>query len=446
MAISVDSFDVGIGGDLNIQAENISIQTGSTISASTFGLADAGNVTIRAKEIEIDGIINDDDSSSSITTQTGGFILPNIDFRTVRNLTGNAGDLTIDAERLILQNGARIKSLTFNAGTAGNLKIKALESIELIGAGLSESGLTSSGLFADTEVDSSGNAGQLIIETKSLSVIDGAQIGAGSRGNGRGGKLDITAFDSVKIEGQSADGTASGLFTSSDTLLGEAGDISLSTTSLDMQNGGRMSSRSLGMGRAGNLSLDVRGDINISDGEISTVSLMSSGGNININTQDMLLKNTNVASSVFLGANNGGNIQITADSIIAFDDSDILAFAADGQGGNITLDTPAFFAENFTLNSLTGDPDDLINNQRADINATGAVSGFVAIPDVSFIQNSLTELPDNAIDTDSLVANSCVVRSRQNNGRFIITGGEGLPIRPGNAEISEYPTVRISYR
>ncbi len=78
-----------------------------------------------------------------------------------------------------------------------------------------------------------------------------------------------------------------------------------------------------------------------------------------------------------------------------------LPFAADGQGGNITLDTPAFFAENFTLNSLTSNPDLLENNSRADVNATGAVSGAVSIPDVSFIQNSLTELPD----TQSILMN-----------------------------------------
>lgn len=33
--------------------------------------------------------------------------------------------------------------------------------------------------------------------------------------------------------------------------------------------------------------------------------------------------------------------------------SDIFAFAENGRGGNITLDTPTFFAENFIPNSLT---------------------------------------------------------------------------------------------
>ncbi|MBE9044682.1 S-layer family protein [Pleurocapsales cyanobacterium LEGE 10410] len=138
-------------------------------------------------------------------------------------------------------------------------------------------------------------------------------------------------------------------------------------------------------------------------------------------------------------------IFIKADSIVAFDDSDIFASAPEGQGGDITLDTSAFFAENFTLNSLTDDPEDLEDNNRSDLNATGAVSsGAVEIPDVSFIQNSLTELPDNSLNTDELVANSCVVPAGdRSQGKFIITGGESLPVRPGDNLPSKYPTGEI---
>ncbi|MEN9871769.1 MAG: hypothetical protein RLZZ171_2761, partial [Cyanobacteriota bacterium] len=153
---------------------------------------------------------------------------------------------------------------------------------------------------------------------------------------------------------------------------------------------------------------------------------------------------SDISTNVLNGAGGGGNIDITADSIIAFDDSDIFAFAADGQGGDITLDTPAYFAENFTFNSLTSNPDNLDNNSRADLNATGAVSGVVSIPDVSFIQNGLTNLPDNSINTDELVANSCVspVGKRQ-EGKFIITGTGGLPVRPGNDSISDFATGEV---
>ena len=72
--------------------------------------------------------------------------------------------------------------------------------------------------------------------------------------------------------------------------------------------------------------------------------------------------------------------------------SDILAFAQDGRGGNVTLNTPAFFGENYQPASPGTDPATLDLNDRVDINASGAVSGIITLPDVSFIQNSLTEL------------------------------------------------------
>jgi large exoprotein involved in heme utilization and adhesion len=119
-----------------------------------------------------------------------------------------------------------------------------------------------------------------------------------------------------------------------------------------------------------------------------------------------------------------------ASSIIALDDSDILAFADDGAGGNITLQTPAFFGQNFTPASLTADPATLDGNDRVDINATGAISGVVTIPDVSFIENSLNDLTDNIVVTDQLLAGSCIARAGDDQATFVNTGSGGLPVRP----------------
>ena len=83
----------------------------------------------------------------------------------------------------------------------------------------------------------------------------------------------------------------------------------------------------------------------------------------------------------------------------------------------------------------------LINNNRSEINATGTISGnIIGVPDISSIQNGLTELQGNPIDTNALIANSCIARSPKQEGTFIITGTGGLPTRPGEAVASTYPT------
>jgi filamentous hemagglutinin family protein len=438
--ITSDSANTGVGGNLNVRADNISIQTGSSISASTTGLADAGNITISAKEINVDGLSQDGRQlDSNIATQTGGFIIPdtvdqiipNIDPSTV---SGKAGNITINTERLVVSDQAGIRTFTFNAGSAGNLNVRASDSVELI----------EGKLFADTQIGSSGNAGELKIETQRLSVRDGGQVGAGTFGEGQGGRLEINASDSIELIGTSTEEIPSGLFTSTENS-GQGGELNVTTKNLNLQDDGSIFAGGQGTGNAGDININVLEALEANNGEISTSSTQSAGGAINITAGDINLRgSSDVKSNIFSGAGGGGNINITADSIIAFDDSDIFAFAADGRGGNITLDTPAFFAENFTLNSLTRDPDSLDNNSRADLNATGAVSGSVAIPDVSFIQNSLTELEDNSINTDELVANSCVspVGKRQ-EGKFIITGTGGLPVAPGNNEISDFATGEV---
>jgi large exoprotein involved in heme utilization and adhesion len=156
-----------------------------------------------------------------------------------------------------------------------------------------------------------------------------------------------------------------------------------------------------------------------------------------------LFDDSDITTNVARGTGDGGNIAIAADSsILAFDDSDMITAAQKGRGGDITLRTPAFFGENFTLASLDANPDDLDGNDRVDINASGAVAGVITLPDVSFIQNSLSELTETAVDTDRLIANSCIARTEQ-GGTFLVTGGGGLPERPGNASISPYPTGEV---
>ncbi len=159
----------------------------------------------------------------------------------------------------------------------------------------------------------------------------------------------------------------------------------------------------------------------------------------------LILNGSFISADLSRGQGSGGNITLDADTIIALEDSDILAFAPEGQGGNITFKTLALLTD--TLYSPTQTSADanslqsLINNDRVDINATGAVSGnIIGVPDSTYLQNSITELQDNLIDTNALIANSCIARDRQIKGSFTITGLGGLPNRPGDVSISTYST------
>jgi large exoprotein involved in heme utilization and adhesion len=284
----------------------------------------------------------------------------------------------------------------------------------------------------------------LIINTRRLIVRDGAQVDSGTATSGKGGTLQITASESVEVIGESADGSSGGLFAGSEGS-GDAGDLRINTGRLILRDEAVISSRSRGEGLAGDINITVRDTLQANNGTIRTDSTQSRGGTITITAGDIrLFGDSDIRSNVASGADSGGNITLTANSILAFDDSDILAFARDGRGGDITLKTPAFFGENYRPAPRNTNPDTLDNNNRVDINATGAVSGVITTPDTTFIQNSLTELSDNQINTESLLANSCIVRRNQpTRGTFFITGTGGLPQRPGDAQMSTFPTVDI---
>ena len=133
------------------------------------------------------------------------------------------------------------------------------------------------------------------------------------------------------------------------------------------------------------------------------------------------------------------------DSYLNYATPDILAFARDGKGGNVTLNTRVFFGQNYRPAPFGTDPTTLDGNDRVDINASGSLSsGTIVTPDTSFIQNSLNQLPKDAIDTTKLLANTCIVRKDKPEGTFYITGTGGLPNRPGDLSASQYPTNTIT--
>ena len=424
---SVEAGGKGDGGDINIQTGNLVVRNGGQIIAGTSGKGDTGNIFITA--------------DNSISLDASSYIFNNVESI---DAVGDAGKIEINTGSLLATNGSQIDSFTRGQGNAGNITIQASNDVTFDGFG--NNGLFSAA-FSSVEAGGKGDGGNINLTARSLSLTNGGKLDVGVRqasaslpsGRGKGGNINIDVDDALTI----ADGSRINAITFGQ---GNAGKLEIKANSLNLDNNAFISSVSETNFDAGDITLNIANSIQATDSSISTSSTQSSGGNLTINAGDIKLRgNSDLTTDIASGQGSGGNINITADSVIAFDDSDIFASAPEGQGGNVTLDTPAYFGENFTLNSLTANPDTLDNNSRADVNATGAVSsGTVSIPNVSFIQNSLNDLPNNSINTDELVANSCVVPvGDRSQGKFIITGTESLPVRPGDNLPSKYPTGEV---
>jgi filamentous hemagglutinin family protein len=466
-AIVAEASGIGNAGKLFLITDRLNVRGGARVTTSTLGRGNAGDISIRANSINL----------------SGGLIFSTIDAGAI----GNAGDISIQTNSLTLSRGGQIatsvtrgsNALPGGRGRGGRVEINASDFVTI--AGIGPTGF-STGIFANTQRGASGRAGDIEISTGRFNISDGAvvtsqtlnssnagditinansfeatgggQIVNDTRSDGRAGNITLNVSGDVVLSGSDPNyanrftqfpdavvanfGPRSGLFASTaQRSRGGGGSITLNTTDLSLTDRARISARSDGTGIAGDIEINASGLLEATNSDIETIATNSSGGDIDIQADRIQL---NGDGDIRTNSNvDGGNITLSASSILALGDSDIIA-SAGKQGGDITLNTPAYFGENYQFDTTDANPDDLENNDRADINATGAQPGVITTPDTTFIQNSLTELPETAIDADSLVANSCVVRSREQTGTFTITGGGGLPQRPGDLSLPSYPT------
>jgi large exoprotein involved in heme utilization and adhesion len=441
--------ETGQSGNVDVTSLGNLTFFNSSIQSDTKGIDNAGNVTISSP-----GLVRFNNSSiTSNTSNTGAAGRINIEagqgitligsnsglftiFAGTTN-SGEAGDITLTTPQLTLQNGARISTNTASSSAAGAITLQSHPQMENLNINLTP------GTSISASTSDQGTGGNIEINAPNAITIQGqGTITTDTTGTGAAGNLTI---DTKRLT--IADGATISASTSSNNPQGTGGSITINATeSFNLTNQASLRAQSTGAAPAGKVTINTP-NLTATNGTIATSSQSSSGGDITITADKIrLYGNSDITTLVAQGAGGGGNIKLTAGSIVAFDDSDILAYAPGGTGGNITLETPAFFGENYSPASSRNDPPATLDrNNRVDVNATGTVSsGVITIPDTTFIQNSLTELPSNQINTEQLLANSCIVRRNQpTRGSFTVTGTGGLPQRPGDAQMSSFPTVDV---
>ncbi|MGQ4650098.1 two-partner secretion domain-containing protein [Lyngbya aestuarii] len=448
----------GNGGNLTIDTAELFLSQGGQIGVSTFGTGNGGQLNVNATEIELIGTNPIDGNSSGLSAQVGP------------NTTGDGGDVTISTQSLRILDGASLSAETFGDGNAGNLTITATKDIqvsgsdpegfpssisaqvnpEAIGNGgnltlLTAQLLLSQGGFIAVSTFGEGDGGDVTISTQGLHILGGAFLDVSTFGEGNAGNLTITATEGIQVIGSDSEGFPSGISAAvAPDATGIGGNLNIDTGYLLLRDEAFISSSNFGNGTAGNINLTVRDTLEANNGKIRTDTTSSTGGAITIKAGDIrLFGDSDIRTDVASGVGGGGNITLRADSVIAYDDSDILAFAQDGRGGDITLNTPAFFGENFQPAPKNTNPKTLDDNDRVDVNATGAVEGNIDLPDVSAIQNGITPVKDNLINTEELIASSCIARTEQPESTFYITGTGGFAERPGDAQTSIFPLGTI---
>jgi large exoprotein involved in heme utilization and adhesion len=304
---------------------------GAQISAATFGTGNAGNINIDADSISLDGV-----GSNRFGSFGSGI------YSTVEPTgNGNGGNLSISTRTLSVKNGASINTSTSNKGNAGSITINA-SNIEIAGVSKPNSNgiFNRSGIFSSVNRGAIGDAGNIEITTGSLFVTDGGQIFASTSGRGNAGSITINAPNgTVSFDGtDNIVGFASAAFSTVEAGgVGNGGDINIIAKSLSLTNGGNLNTfvRATsgripgGIGDAGDVKLNISDTIRIS-------------GVSDIPTADGIFSRSGIFSSVNRGAiGNAGNIEITTGSLFVTDGGQISASTfGRGNAGSITINAP----------------------------------------------------------------------------------------------------------
>ena len=402
----VGSEGEGIGGNIILETNFLSLTEGAQITATTSGLGNAGNLNIQANTIEL--------SASGLFANSEG--------------EGDGGNLSLETDNLSLADGAQISAITSGSGDAGTIKIDS-QQINISGTSVDNFPST---ISADT--NSIGAGGNIEITTESLEVSAGAQISNGTSGTGNGGNLDITATDFMLLQGSSETGS-SGLFAPALESDGAGGNLTVQTPSLSILDGATITVSNVpsssnspfnpGQGAAGDLNI-IADEIEIeNNSSITADTVAGDRGNINLQTDLLLLRRNSQVSTNAQNTSTGGNITIDASDglIVAFpeENSDITANAVFGDGGRVDIET---------LNILGIQPRASLT-PLSDITTSSqfGIAGNITLntQDVNPAED-LGTLPDDPNPPE--LAQGC---QRGNSDRFVNIGQGGLNPQPNEA-------------
>jgi filamentous hemagglutinin family protein len=401
----------GNGANLTITTQQLQVTGGANIAASTFGIGNAGTLTLNATDIQLTGT-STADNPSGVFVQSG------------RTATGNGGNVAVTTQNLSIRGGGTLSASTFGRGNAGTLSVKATD-IEI--AGTSGRG-NPSGIFGQVETRATGQGRDVRIETDRLHLFNGGQIGTTTFGAGNAGNLTVQA-GTVLLEGTSAE-TRSGLFAAAIARTGDGGNLSVAADRLIIQNGGAIGvsnfqSRNVlppGQGAVGNIQVDVRSLTLDQDGRITADSAGGSRGNIAINATDLILmRRGSLISTNAQGRATGGNITLSTPFLVApaLENSDITANSVNNRGGRVIVNARSLFGIQFQP-QLTPESDITASSELG-----AEFNGIVQINTPDFDPTKgIVQLPAILSDPNARIAASC--EAAQGN-TFTITGRGGLP-------------------
>lgn len=397
-----------IGGDLQIYGRNITLtgDFGSSFSTSTStsGVTPGSLDIFASEKLTLDGpitgLVPDGPITGLVPPLTGVF---------AQSTGSDSGPININANRLVMQNGAWIINSVTATGTSSSININS-----------TFADISDSLILSESQSGTNSNAGNIKFSGNTFN-LNNALISTSTNGSGNAGNINVNFSGNISLN--------NALITTSTMNIGNSGDINLSGNIFNADNS-QVSTSTVGTGNGGNITVSLASLNMENDSAIEASSLSTSrGGDLFLDVEkNILLRfNSDIRTNTLAGGTAGDITLDVGGFVLAVleEDSDVTAAAGMGTGGTIQAKAQGIYGFRQFEGSLT---------PESDFENTGGIQ------DINVETAPETEPPDSGL-LSSNVAEGCSAAAlaaafnEDNNeppSSLQVIGGGGIPSQPSS--------------
>jgi filamentous hemagglutinin family protein len=339
IASEVQGRSSGRAGNVSVTvADTAKMLAGGAVESGTLGSGSPGSVIVHTGSLWIDG------ETSAIPTGV---------FSDSSGIGAKAGNIMVKVSgAATLLDGGYIRSETFGSDAAGDVAVTA-DSLMMNGDG----GLT--GISSESRTGSSGAAGDVSVTISGpATLLAGGLISSVSVGSGAPGAV-IFASGSLRVDGEASQ-APTGFYSSTSSPTAQAGEISVTIADeAVIRSGGVISAETTDSGAGGGVVVTAGSLLVDGEGEATLTGITSgatpgstgNGGNVLVQVRGPVnLQNGGEISSNSVGSGNAGDVTVKAGTLVVDrgDSIEYTGISSDvvrdetgnggtGHGGNVTV-------------------------------------------------------------------------------------------------------------
>lgn len=321
----VDARNPQPGANIQVTANQVTLQTNSVLLTSSAGLGQAGHVQVQVRDR-----LNLTNNSGVLTVvePTGQGAGGPVQVQAAK-LTATGSSVIAS---LVLPDATRSNGLPSRQGNGGNLKL-TIGDTHL--DGYQAPAIQPSGIFSWVQQGGQGNGGQIRLAGDRLAITRGASITTIVEGQGKGGDVALN-LKTIHVDGERVvpqTGRSSIQTALNANSTGDGGRIQIQTNRLELTNGGFLASSNFrGQGQAGDLQIQATEYVRLTGrssfldpqfnlkqpSEITSyvidgpVPVTTKGGDIRIQTRDLILEPQTGVNTTTDAVGRAGDIDITS--------------------------------------------------------------------------------------------------------------------------------------